>query len=97
MATITGAISSGTMRTQDLIPTFLSTLDQLDHAEYVKLAKQYREGLANSKQGYDAYYESDACAWLMEALYDALDDCAPDGYYFGAHEGDGACYGFWEV
>lgn len=30
----------------------------------------------------------------FEYLFNQLEEMAPDGYYFGAHEGDGACYGF---
>lgn len=39
--------------------------------------------------------------WLEQAsddtdeLFDSLDAVSPDGCYFGALEGDGACYGFW--
>lgn len=34
----------------------------------------------------------------LEVLYDienAINDCCPSYVYFGAHEGDGADYGFW--
>lgn len=33
---------------------------------------------------------------IIEA-FDTLDRYAPEGYYFGALEGDGACFGFWEL
>jgi hypothetical protein len=31
----------------------------------------------------------------LEDLTEALQDLAPTGFYFGASEGDGACFGFW--
>ena len=37
----------------------------------------------------------DRLAYLLESLYDTLNDLAPLGYSFGSHEGDGAFFGFW--
>jgi len=35
--------------------------------------------------------------WILDELFDLLNDNAPEGYYFGAQEGDGACFGFWSI
>ena len=33
----------------------------------------------------------------MKDLFDCLNDYAPDGYYFGSHEGNGSEFGYWEI
>ena len=33
---------------------------------------------------------------IVNDLMDALNEYAPDGYYFGAIEGDGSDFGFWQ-
>ena len=34
---------------------------------------------------------------INEDMWDAMQEIAPEGHYFGAHVGDGADYGFWLV
>lgn len=41
-------------------------------------------------------FETENAHYLLETLFDALNDCAPDNHYFGAHVGNGSDYGFWE-
>jgi len=42
--------------------------------------------------------ERDEVSWyLAEDLWNAMDDIAPEGCYFGASEGDGTDYGFWRT
>jgi hypothetical protein len=77
-----GSLSTGTMLPAHLIPTFMAELPA-DH----KLRREYDE------HGYNVAEEDD----ILEMLFDALDNLAPDGTYFGAHPGDGADYGFWPV
>lgn len=40
-------------------------------------------------------YWKDQASEDLNTLFDALDSIAPEGCYFGAHEGDGSLYGFW--
>ncbi len=84
-----GSLSSGTMRAEDLIPTFASELDSLRLSRGHR--KLVREALA---------YDPDTCEpenadELLDALFEALDCYCPPYAYFGAHPGDGADYGVW--
>ena len=35
--------------------------------------------------------------YIFDDIFGYLNDVAPDGLFFGAHHGDGACYGFWRI
>lgn len=95
-----GTVISGTMRTQDLIPAFLDTLEEVWPAAYEGYmaaafppvpAYVYDEGDDSD------WWESEDAVYLLDALFDQLNEAAPDGYYFGAHPGDGSDYGFWPI
>jgi hypothetical protein len=88
-----GAISEGTMRPQDLIPAFLTELELLNPVA----AQKIKDNNSGYKTGGDAWWETENPNWMLDELFDALDECAPEGMYFGALECDGACYGFWHV
>ena len=80
-----GTVSHGTMRPEDLIPAFCDALEELgDLHSATHVRRQWENGPLN---------DVDA----LDYLFDALDACAPAGYYFGAHPGDGSDYGFWEA
>ena len=95
----TGTIISGTHRPIDLIPAFIDALTERDEARADALLAAHPEvddalmrGLLSTRQ-HELREDMD---WMLEDLYVALDDVAPMGYHFGAHEGDGADFGFWE-
>lgn len=98
-------VSNGTHRPEDLIPAFIEALDArrellslrgtLGSGEFGRLDD--RLGEIERRMEREDYWESDDAAWDIEWLFNELDNLAPEGTYFGAHEGDGACFGFWPV
>lgn len=100
-----GTVSHATMRSEDLIPRFIETLDALKEEESLSrwpnvdrwtriddTCAAIEQRLANG----ESYHASEESSWDIESLFDLLEEYAPDGCYFGAHEGDGSDYGFWE-
>ncbi len=85
-----GSVSSGTMRPEDLIPEFLYVLGQHDRTACDALEEEYRDVVDG-----EADMDGEAAGWCLEALFEALGEVAPPYAIFGAHEGDGADYGFW--
>ena len=84
-------LSSGTLRPEDLIPRFASALGSFLPASLARDIRQWSAG------GFEEYLVPFAEAEILEQLDEELQRLAPEGTYFGAHEGDGACFGFWEL
>lgn len=91
-----GSISSATHKLDDLIPTFVDELEYLtsktkcDSKPTLDFCRDVRIRMANPD-----YYESNDSNEDLSELFDRLNDFAPPYAYFGAHEGDGADFGFW--
>ena len=95
-----GSVIHGTMRYQDLIPAFLTCLEEVDPAAHAQMLMGSFGPIPAYVQdeGDDSdWWTSEDARWLLEALFEALDACAPEGHYFGAHPGDGSDYGYWEL
>ena len=93
-------VSNATLRSQDLLPKFLDALRIVAPEAHQQLTMP---GAGHSpipqhalEDESDPWWRSEECAWLInEELFDALNEHAPEGFHFGSHEGDGACFGFW--
>jgi hypothetical protein len=92
-------VSCDTLRPEDLLPKFWSAAEHcavaLDRPQLLNA-----ETLASLTKlvGEDST-EADWCdteaAQTLEDLREALNEAAPDAFYFGSQPGDGACFGFW--
>jgi hypothetical protein len=88
-----GSVSHGTMRNIDLIDRFSGVLAVLDQQTATALAVKYV--IPDTSAFQKDNFENELASEYVYELFDALDACAPEGMYFGAHEGDGSDYGFW--
>jgi len=94
-----GTVIHGTLRTQDLLPVLLDELRERDPAAYAQMVMQ-PFGLIPSYALEDEdseWWDSEDACWLLEEVIEALDNCAPEGYFFGAHPGDASDFGYWPL
>jgi hypothetical protein len=87
------SVIHGTLRNQDLIPAFLEAVLQLDPD--TPIPEELREAPQDNDD--HEWWYTETAYWVLEHLDNKLNDHAPDGYYFGAHEGDGSDFGFWRI
>lgn len=94
-------ISEGTLTTYDLFFDFVDVLETLNLAAYQQLmfpCGMTPDYLRAVDEGRNADFWASADAeFILNEVADCLQAAAPEGYYFGAHEGDGACFGFWTI
>ena len=90
-----GSISSGTMRSEDLIPTFVAELERLDDAGEFNRVIGEANNIAEEDYNSEDVDVLDDIDIVLQDLFDALGALAPPYTGFGAHPGDGADYGFW--
>ena len=97
--TLLGTVIHGTHRPQDLIPAFLDEIRRCSPAHYEELmVLPFGPIPAHAAEDEDAdWWTSEEAGYLLEELHDILDGAAPEGYRFGAHEGDGTDFGYWPI
>jgi hypothetical protein len=94
LASFPWIVSTDTLRTDHLADAYLGALDCLGQ----DVPEPFRSDLQQC-----AAYASDAVGpepcepWRLAVdwAFERLGELAPTGFYFGASEGDGACFGFW--
>jgi hypothetical protein len=104
-----GSISEGTLRTEDLLPRFIAVLRVADVKHplviewegYVIALNTLAELLDTTPPNLAediGFWDAEHLQYLLnEQVFDALNEVAPEGTYFGASEGDGASFGFWPI
>ena len=81
-----GSISTGTLLPEDLGSAFLSELRYLESPDFDRLDREWDRDIGGE-------FECE----IVDEMIDALNEHAPDGFYFGAHPGDGSDFGFWAI
>ena len=94
-----GTVSHGTLRNYDLANAFIEALSDIAPAVYQQLTcpcgmtPDYLQAIGEGRSA--DYWDTEDASVFVASLMDALNEHAPEGYYFGAHPGDGADFGFW--
>jgi hypothetical protein len=86
------SISSGTLRPQDLLPKFLKVIRETGEYVQISIALPYYP----FENDNDTWWDQEG-QYVLQEVMAVLEKYAPDGYYFGTREGDGADFGYWEI
>ena len=91
-----GSVSEGTLRTQDLLENLLDVLEEYAPEVYKGIrVDPENKAVFDYLEDPEHREEPDAAQDLLGELHDRLDEIAAPYTYFGAHEGDGADFGYW--
>jgi hypothetical protein len=92
-------VSCDTLRPEDLLPKFWSAAEHcavaLDRPQLLNAETLASLQKLVGEDSSETDWDDNEAAQTLEDLHEALNDAAPAGFYFGASEGDGACFGFW--
>ena len=94
LASFPWIVSTDTLRCDHLADAYLGAFDRLEQ----DVPEPFRSDLqqcAAYASGLTAPDPCDAWDYALQWAFDQLGELAPTGFYFGASEGDGACFGFW--
>jgi hypothetical protein len=87
-----GIVSHGTTDPKELVVRFMEVLDDQKKrsAQHVKLTRDIIR-----RWGTKEYFESEVMKRDVELLVEALNDYAPDYFFFGSHPNNQSDYGYW--
>ena len=86
-----GSISTGTLRPEDLLEAFHSTIEPLQTQQ----AEAEGTPIVLADDGYMDGNEPYSDEELLTIYTEQLESFCPPFVYFGTHPGDGADFGFW--
>jgi len=92
-------VSQATLNPTHLIENFVQFIEQnypQDEGFIDFVAQKLKEEGCVTWEDYTKKNLEEAM-YFLEDLFDYIGEIAPEGTIFGAHEGDGALFGFWEV
>ena len=91
-----GSVSCATLKVDDLLGAFADELERVGTDDDIALCIEARLFVELWEEGLTDEGRELSEEWL-ESLADRLGELAPEGLCFGAHEGDGADFGWWPV
>lgn len=90
-ADLDSSVSYGTLRPADVARSLLSVLR--DTPQYLQIINYIP---CYAWDNPDDIWWQDVGLIVLEDIFETLNLYAPEGYYFGAHDGDGADFGYWK-
>jgi len=81
-----GSVSTGTLRTEDLLNAVIGEIKYLEIPGTQEILDE-----ASAITDFDA----ENSVFILEELFEKLNEYAPPHMQFGAHDGDGADFGWW--
>ena len=87
-------VSEGTLKNSDLARKFMSVLDENNKQLLAKVYNEWNDVIDSMGTETEDLVGSNE---LVDTLFTVLNGIAPEGFYFGASDGDGACFGFFEA
>ena len=96
-------VSDGTCRDGDLLAQFLPILENFGQ-KYEKevsfcldfINKYGLFGWLDELKNVADFDDYNRMEYIVgDWMWEEMENLSPDGFYFGANEGDGACFGFW--